>query len=548
MAAVKSKIAGEMLSSLLDLDPPTRTTFLTALPETDYLAVIRAAETEMGSPFSLWHDDLEGFITLGLGETLWSLQAEIGRAIVDHDRLVVPAAHSTGKTWLLARIVAWFIMTRPFGTAVAVTTAPKFEQLELGVWPDIRQLHEKARLPGRCLQTRWWMGDPERPVAFGRSPKDNDETGFSGIHAPYVLALVEEAGGFSPVLLQSLENLASGGYFRLVLVGNPPIDETGSAVLEDSAAKPSYHLLPIPADRTPNFTGEKTPLCAVHPDLPPHPISDHLISRKWVEDVKADFGEDDPYYIARVLAQFPKDLQAKIIPFTWLEASKANTTPDDSTWVRLGVDIASDGGDEFVIARAEGYTVRIVDHARGATLSNAYDVAARILTAIEAAQAKARELGSVRKVRVKIDRDGIGWMVSDTLKAWGTEGRHAAEIVGLRHGTKCASKLGQEKYGNKRAEMWWNGRELSQPKADDDGNLAPTWRLELDDQTLRQLSAPMRSSDTSGRFLAESKEHMKKRGLSSPDRADAVLLSVYEPFGSGQARITVPTGKVPRPR
>jgi hypothetical protein len=30
-------------------------------------------------------------------------------------------------------------------------------------------------------------------------------------------------------------------------------------------------------------------------------------------------------------------------------------TPVESNLIRLGVDIASDGGDEFVIARADGY-------------------------------------------------------------------------------------------------------------------------------------------------------------------------------------------------
>jgi hypothetical protein len=77
--------------------------------------------------------------------------------------------------------------------------------------------------------------------------------------------------------------------------------------------------------------------------------------------------------------------------------------------------------------------------------------------------------------------------------------------------------------------MWLAGRSLVRPG--DDG-----WcrvRLRLDDLTMAQLSAPKLSTNSNGFSVVESKPNMKKRGVSSPDRGEAVLLAPYEPAPSG---------------
>jgi hypothetical protein len=53
-------------------------------------------------------------------------------------------------------------------------------------------------------------------------------------------------------------------------------------------------------------------------------------------------------------------------------------------------------------------------------------------------------------------------------------------------------------------------------------------RLDVDRQVLAQLAGPTFKSDSSGRIQIEAKADMKKRGVSSPDRAEAILLAVYE--------------------
>jgi hypothetical protein len=71
--------------------------------------------------------------------------------------------------------------------------------------------------------------------------------------------------------------------------------------------------------------------------------------------------------------------------------------------------------------------------------------------------------------------------------------------------------------------MWWNARTLIQPKED-----KQDVRLDVDRFVLAQLASPTFYADSSGRIVIESKVDMKKRGVASPDRAEAILLALYE--------------------
>ena len=86
--------------------------------------------------------------------------------------------------------------------------------------------------------------------------------------------------------------------------------------------------------------------------------------------------------------------------------------------------------------------------------------------------------------------------------------------------------------------MWWNGRTLLQPQTDENGNTTQQIRLDVDSKTIAQLGSPAFKSDSSGRIAIEKKTEMKNRGLGSPDRAEAVLLALYEP--KREANIEMP--------
>lgn len=125
-------------------------------------------------------------------------------------------------------------------------------------------------------------------------------------------------------------------------------------------------------------------------------------------------------------------------------------------------------------------------------------------------------------VVVKVDSIGVGWGVVSLLVQWGREGLHGARVVGVNVGER-ASDVGR--FRNVRAELWWNGRVLLEP----DVSGFQLVRLDVDRRCLAQLGVGEFVSDSSGRVKVVGKSELRARGVGSPDRAEAVLLALFEP-------------------
>jgi hypothetical protein len=76
-----------------------------------------------------------------------------------------------------------------------------------------------------------------------------------------------------------------------------------------------------------------------------------------------------------------------------------------------------------------------------------------------------------------------------------------------------------KEYARVRDELWGKVKE----------SLQEGLSLPEDEELAGQLSAPKYKFDSSGRIVIEKKEDMKKRGIDSPDRADGLCLSFYQP-------------------
>jgi len=507
-----------LLDRFLESDPQEQATLLAMLTDEERHALSVILDAELKNPWARWENDPVGFVETGLSETLWSKQKEILISIRDNKRTVVPACHAPGKSHLAARAVAWWLSVHAPGTAIAITTAGTFRQVRNIMWANIRRVHVKNDLPGEILTTQWKIDDTV--VGYGFSPSAHDETAIQGIHAPNLLIVVDEAGGISDVIGTALEALMTGGNTKLLVLGNPPTDSE-QTWFERICSSPLYNVIPISAYDTPNFTGEPTGVCKSCPDyIEAHEVRTHLVDETWVRDVISEFGEDSPFVEARIFARFPKASTGKVIPFAWAEEATHNEEPIDSKVIRLGVDIASDGGDEFVIAKADGYRVSIIHRSSGKQNANAVDVAAVVMREIEACVEIHKERQIDNPVHVKIDTIGLGWGVVSLLDRWVRERQLLAKVIGVNVAEKPKD---QGKFKNQRAEMWWNARNLIQPR---EGKQEV--RLDCDRFVLAQLAGPTYYSDASGRIVIESKVDMKKRGVSSPDRAEAILLALYE--------------------
>jgi hypothetical protein len=513
-----------LVDRVLEASSQERFAIYSSLSTEERNALSMLLEAEENNPWARFETDPVGFIQEGLGESLWSKQKEISDSVVANTRTAVAACHAPGKSHLSARIVAWWIASHAPGTALAITIAPTHRQVRNIIWPHIRRAHFLANLPGEVLTQSWKVnGDI---VSYGFSPSPYDEAATQGIHAPNLLIVVDEAGGIGETVGQALEALMTGGNTRLLLLGNPPTDQEDSW-FERCYESPLYNTITISAYDTPNFTGEEVGLCKTcPPQVPQHHITKHLVDERWVDEVITEFGEDSAFVEARVHARFPRSSANKVIPFGWCEASVDNQEPVSGSQVRLGIDIAADGGDEFVIAKADGFTGTIIHKSSGKVNENAVDVAEVCLRHIREAEDLHRERDIPDRVRVKIDTIGVGWGVVSLLQKWGQEGKHESVIVPVNVAERA--KDGQ-KFRNIRAELWWNGRTLLQPDKDGQQDVA----LRVERKVLSQLAGPTFRSDSAGRVQIEAKAEMKRRGVASPDQAEALLLALYE----GKSRV-----------
>lgn len=130
-----------------------------------------------------------------------------------------------------------------------------------------------------------------------------------------------------------------------------------------------------------------------------------------------------------------------------------------------------------------------------------------------------------------VDKGGLGAGVFDRLRELGVP------VIGVNSATKANDA---ERFENKRAEMWWLMR---------DWFLDVPVRIPNNMALVGDLTSPQPKTSSNGRRLLEKKEDMKKRGLRSPDGADALALTFAQPVASREAteyrihRPTKPAGK-----
>lgn len=564
---VPSREANRLFHDLKAAPLEPRHRFMQTLNGADWVQVLNIAAREGGTPYCLWEDDPIGFVTDVLQENTWSKPREILSALPRHTKIAVPSCFSSGKTWTASRALLWFAFAHPPGQVQVITMAPTWRQVARLLWTEVRFAHNRARLPGTVdmVQMKVPMRDGhEEVVAYGLSGAPTNEHGVQGIHKQNLLLIVDEAGGIGHVIGNNLRGMTSTDGSRMLAIGNPPTDEEGSW-FEGLCNRPDeVRVIPISALDTPSMTGEDAPPCRSCFGESTHLITKHLVKPAFVSETIAEHGEDSNYVQSKVYARFPRGGPSRVLPSMWVDAAAECPEPDladdvfalnglglvdeasfwrvrAGAWVRLGVDVAADGGDEFVIARCVGDLVTIQHTSSGADNANSNDVAGRVLVEIRKAEALSAALNSAGKVRVKVDVIGVGWGVYSTLTDWGKDGLHGAVIVPVQ----AAENTNRDPDGStlqprrKRDEMWLAMRSRLQPLP---GAEHSAMRLRVDARTLAQLRAPMMGTSPSGHTVVEAKRVMKKRGLTSPDRAEAVLMAVYEPEVNGtrkKARLLV---------
>ncbi|MEK7500454.1 MAG: hypothetical protein AAB649_07705 [Patescibacteria group bacterium] len=164
----------------------------------------------------------------------------------------------------------------------------------------------------------------------------------------------------------------------------------------------------------------------------------------------------------------------------------------------IGVDPAITDHDRCAIIRRKG---RLVYNIETTLNLNTMELVGKIRRIID----------KERPAKVCIDCIGIGAGIVDRLKEIGYE---------LVEGVNVArSANDKDKFRNLRAELWHDMREWL--------NQELPVQIPDSDELLGDLTSLGYKWDSSGRLVIESKEDLRRRGMKSPDTADALALTFY---------------------
>lgn len=448
-------------------------------------------------------DDPAGWSRARRGAFLWSKQQEIKQSVRENRYTAVHAAHDQGKSWIAADTIGWWVDAHPADEVFVVWTAPTYPQVNAIIGRELRDAIRDAGLQRLRLNGDNHLYCDGRLVGYGRKPADHDQAAFQGIHAKYVLVVIDEACGVPKGLFDAADALVTNEHARMLAIGNPDdADSHFAKVCEpESREGRGWNVIHMDGLQSPNFTDEPVP----------DALRDLLLSPTWVQERRERWGEDSPIYQAKVRGLFAKGAENSIIPSTLVAAARrleqgVDPAPDGPLGGVLAVDPARHGADMTAVVEACRGEVRIV----------------ALLAETDTSKIRQRiedELDDrPPNWKVVLDEDGLGGPILDELRA---RGRNA---VGFKGSERARHR--PHRFANRKAEAWWGAR-----LAFRDG----LWKLpgpdegELADDLAADLCAPKHGRDANGRILVEDKRQVRRRLGRSPDLGDGVVMAVVTP-------------------
>ena len=415
-------------------------------------------------------------------------QDEALQAFPTNQRIALCASKGPGKTALLAWLLWNFLLTRPHPKIAA--TSITGDNLADNLWTECAKWQQKSPLLKNTFtwtKTRIFANDhPETWFASARpwsksANKDEQGQTLAGLHADYILFLLDESGGIPDSVMVSADAaLSSCIEGHIVQAGNPST-LGGPLYRACTVERRLWHVIEINGD-------------------PDNPNRSPRISMTWAREMIERYGRDHPYVLVNLLGRFPPASLNSLIGVDEVnDAMKRDYKQSEFQAAAriLGIDVALYGSDASVIFPRQGLqsftplVYRNVDGTQGASL------AARKWTEWEADAAFVDATGGF----------GSSWI--DNLRRLGF-----API-----GVHFAEKPQDGKYFNKRAEMMFECVQWIK-----DGGALPPNRPEL-------LAALTQTTYTfkGDKMIIEPKEVLKEKLGYSPDELDALILTFAAP-------------------
>jgi hypothetical protein len=336
----------------------------------------------------------------------------------------------------------------------------------------------------------------EELIAMGRKPADYNEHAFQGLHARFILIILDEACGIPVSLWTAIKTLMTNDNARVLAIGNP--DDPGSEFANVCKPSSGWNVISISAFDAPAFTGEYVP----------EDVAENLVTELWVDDRRKDWGEGSPLWQSKVLAEFPDVSDEYLITPAMIQKGIDTEFPGIARG-RYGADIARFGDNKTVVYRNRDGQVRFED---SWGMSDTMKTSGKLVNI-------STKHHSTASVPMVIDTVGVGGGVFDRMREQGLD---VVPFVASERANR------PDKFQNRRAEAFWQFRlDLELGNID----LDPA-----DEKLHNELMSIKWGVTSSGKIYIESKEDMRERGVPSPDHADAAVYSTvgYNPYYAQQ--------------
>jgi len=389
-------------------------------------------------------------------------------------RLAVASGRGIGKSALVSWLILWMLSTR-------------LAWAELGKWLTLSiHSHWFAKTATTIKPAQWFEKaliddlkiDTGYYYAQAQLWSEENPDAFAGIHSSYGVCLIMDEASGIPAPIYSV----SEGFFseptknRFWFTFSNPRRNSGP-FYDSFHSKRSYWKTEQIDSRTVEGT-------------------DQALFQKMIEQ----YGEDSTVARVEVMGEFPSSDDDTVIPMELIRASMgrdvALTASEPVVW---GLDVARFGGDNSALCVRQGNTVLELVTFPSMDLmqlcgavKNRYDDA----TALE------------RPSEILIDVIGLGSGVVDRL---------AEQNLPVRGINVAESPSTKKNYLNLRAELWFEVKDWLAKR---------DCRLPIDDELASELASPLYKYTSSGKIKIESKDEMRKRGIKSPDKADALALTM----------------------
>ena len=414
-------------------------------------------------------------------------QRQSARQLPEMFREVIASGRGIGKSALFSWLTMWLLSTR-LGSTVIVTANTE-GQLTSKTWAEMRKWHTMA------INTHWfdaaamslkpaeWFEkvlkadlkiDTGYYYAQAQLWSEEKPDAFAGAHNPLgMMVLYDEASGIPQCIWTVTE-----GFFtepepdRYWLAFSNPRNNTGAFFECFHRFRDFWRRRSIDA-RTVEGTDPKV-----------------------YEKIIAQHGPDSDEARVEVLGQFPNAGARQFIPMDFVQGAREREAPRDANApLVIGVDVARYGEDSSVIAFRAGRDARSIPWQKY-----------RGIDTMALSDRVADAIGKYNPEAVFVDANGVGGAVVDRLRQLGYR------VIEVHSQGSSGEK---ERYLNKRSEIWDRMKDWLKAGA-----------IPLDTELADDLKGPEYEWNRgNGSLQLESKEVTKRRGLASPDMADALALT-----------------------